>query len=328
MRINTISKIVGIWGAVLTASLQAAPLVYIPLGSGNGVVEVDAATDKIVRHFEGVENSHGLVATPDGEYLIAGSLYEDNAKTAKGDALNSNLFLVHPAHGHVMQTIAVEGWSHHLAITPDGRYVLSTHPTKNQLSVVDIESGIQIKAIATDNAPNYVRITADGKRAYVSNSGSANIQEIDTTSWTTLRTFEAGPSPEHIVLSKDEKTLFVNNARKGTVTAITLSKPELRKRYQVAESVHGLDISDDGERLFVSSKSDGKLVAIDPASGQQQVLSLSPNPYHLNTITGTGKLYISSRSTPSVWVVDQQTLKLLDTIELPAGEGHQMAIVQ
>lgn len=328
MRINTLRKIVGLWGAVFAASLQAAPLVYIPLGSGNGVVEVDAATDKIIRHFEGVENSHGLVATPDGEYLIAGSLNEDNARTAKGDKLNSDLFLVHPAHGHVMQTIAVEGWSHHLAITPDGRYVLSTHPTRSHISVVDIESGVQIKTIPTDNAPNYVRITTDGKRAYVSNSGSANIQEIDTQSWTILRTFDAGPSPEHMVLSKDEKTLFVNNARKGTVSAITLSKPELHTQYPVGESVHGLDISDDGTRLFVSSKSDGKLVAIDHVSGQQQVLTLSPQPYHLNAITGTGKVYISSRSTPTIWVVDQQTLKVLNTIELPAGEGHQMAIIQ
>ncbi len=328
MRKRTLSKLAGLCGAVLTVSLQAAPMVYIPLGSGNGVVEVDAATDKIINHFEGVENSHGLVATPDGEYLIAGSLYEDNAKTAKGDKLNSELFLVHPAHGHVMQTIAVEGWSHHLAITPDGRHVLSTHPTKNQVSVVDVESGVLVKTIATDNAPYYVRVTANGKRAYVSNSGSSTIQEIDTQSWTILRTIDAGPSPEHMVLSKDEKLLFVNNARKGTVSAITLDNPDQRKIYKVGASLHGLDISDDGSRLFISSKSDGKLVALDYQSGKQQVLPLSPNPYHLNTITGTGKVYISSRSTPSLWVVDQQSLQILNTIDLPAGEGHQMAIVQ
>ncbi|MEH6472769.1 MAG: beta-propeller fold lactonase family protein [Halopseudomonas sp.] len=328
MRIQTLSKLAGLLATGLTASLSAAPLVYIPLGAGNGVVEVDASTDKIINHFEGVENSHGLVATPDGEYLIAGSLYEDNAKVAKGDKLTSDLFLLHPAHGHVMQTIAVEGWSHHLAITPDGRYVLSTHPTKNQVSVVDIDSGLQIKTIPTGNAPYYVRVTSDGKRAYVSNSGSANIQEIDTQSWTVIRTIDAGPSPEHMVLSKDEKILFVNNARKGTVSAIPLDKPDQRKIYEVGASLHGLDISDDGKRLFISSKSEGKLVALDYQSGKQQVLPLSPKPYHLNTITGTGKVYISSRSTPSVWVVDQQSLQVLNTIDLPAGEGHQMAIVQ
>lgn len=328
MRKQTLSKLAGLCGAVLTVSLQAAPMVYIPLGSGNGVVEVDAAADKIINHFEGVVNSHGLVATADGEYLVAGSLYEDKARTAKGDKLNSELFLVHPAHGHVMQTIAVEGWSHHLAITPDGRYVLSTHPTKNQVSVVDVESGVLLKTIATENAPYYVLITADGKRAYVSNSGSASIQEIDTQSWATLRTFDVGPSPEHMVLSKDEKLLFVNNARKGTVSAITLNKPDQRKIYEVGASLHGLDISDDGSRLFISSKPEGKLVALDYQSGKQQALSLSPKPYHLNTITGTGKIYISSRSKPLIWVVDQQSLQVLNTIDLPAGEGHQMAIVQ
>ncbi len=58
-------------------SAAAGPTVYIPLGSGNQVIAVDAATDTITASFSGVINSHGLVATPDGEYLIAGSLKEE-----------------------------------------------------------------------------------------------------------------------------------------------------------------------------------------------------------------------------------------------------------
>lgn len=309
-------------------SVVAAPQVYIPLGSGNGVVEVDAATDKIVNHYEGVTNPHGLVATPDGEYLIAGSLYEDSNKKAAGDSFSSELFLVHPAHGHVMQRIPVEGWSHHQAITPDGRYVLSTHPTRNHVSVVDVASGQQIRTITTDQAPYYVLVTQDGRRAFVSNSGAGTIQEIDTQTWAVVRTFDAGPSPEHMVLSKDEVQLFVNNSRQGTLSAIQLDNPKQRVEHHIAGNLHGLDISDDGQRLFISSLSEGKLVALDHASGKQQALLLSPDPYHLNSITGTGKVYVSSRSTPVVWVVDQKEMQVINKIDLPAGEGHQMAIVK
>lgn len=48
----------------------------------------------------------------------------------------------------------------------------------------------------------------------------------------------------------------------------------------------------------------------------------------MNTIRSAGKVYVSSRSAPTVWVVDQNTLKFIGTIKLPAGEGHQMAIVK
>ena len=43
-----------------TQTLYAAPTVYIPLGSGNQVIAVDAATDKITANYTGVDNPHGL----------------------------------------------------------------------------------------------------------------------------------------------------------------------------------------------------------------------------------------------------------------------------
>ena len=49
--------------------------------------------------------------------------------------------------------------------------------------------------------------------------------------------------------------------------------------------------------------------------------------YHLGAVRGTGKLYVSSRKEAKIWVVDQSSLELLDTIQLPGGEGHQLAIV-
>lgn len=56
-------------------------------------------------------------------------------------------------------------------------------------------------------------------------------------------------------------------------------------------------------------------------------LILSPSPYHLNTIRGTGKVYVSSSKKPIIWVVDQKSMKVVNTIDLPAGEAHQMAII-
>ena len=59
--------------ALSTQPAWAGLTVYIPLGSANKVIAVDAASNHITATYEGVENPHGLVATPDGEYLIAGN---------------------------------------------------------------------------------------------------------------------------------------------------------------------------------------------------------------------------------------------------------------
>ncbi|MBC2729319.1 beta-propeller fold lactonase family protein [Thiobacillus sp.] len=308
---------------------MAAPIAYIPLGSANQVIAVDAANDKIIRSYSGVENPHGLVATPDGDYLVAGSLKETPVPAgAPSDTPNSKLYVIHPEHGHVMAEIPVSGWTHHEAVTPDGKYVISTHPTRGGVSVVDVINNKVYKTIKTGPSPNYTLVTKDGKRAYVSNSGNGTLSEIDLSKWEVTRSLEAGPTPEHLVFSPDEKTIYVSNDRAGTVSVVSVEQGKVEKTYKIGKRVHGLDLGDDGKTLFISSRSDDKLVALDTQTGEQRVLTLSPEPYHLDKIPGTGKVYVSSSKAPKIWVVDQKTFTVTDTIQLPAGEGHQIAVIR
>jgi len=193
---------IGLLTLALAGVSQASPTVYIPLGSANRVIAVDAATNQITASYPGTTNPHGLVATPDGEYLVSGSLNETPpAKGQPADANTSRLYLIHPAHGHVMAEIPVAGWTHHQAITPDGRYVISTHTTRGYITVVDLQSNQVVKTIKTGLAPNYTVISADGKRAYVSNTGSGSISEVDLAAGKVVRSLQAGPAPERGALS-------------------------------------------------------------------------------------------------------------------------------
>lgn len=328
---KTVKYVIGICSMVVLFMHNAysSPVVYIPLGSGNQVIKVNAENDEIEASYSGVINSHGLVATPDGEYLIAGSLKEETLEQGQDkNTSNSQLYLIHPAHGHVMSTIPVSGWTHHQAITPDGRYVLSTHGMRGQISVVDLEKNEVIKTIDTGKTPNYAIITSDGEKAYVSNTGDNDIAEIDLSSWKVTRRLESGPAPEHLIFSKDEKTIYTANSRAGKVSSTSVKTGKIVKQYAIGKAVHGLDIGDDGKTLFMSDIKDNKLVSINTETNERKELALTPAPYHLNTITGTGKVYVSSKKKPTIWVIDQKSLKQIGEIELPAGEGHQMAIVK
>ena len=327
---KTIILAMGITGLTIFGNTaNTAPTVYIPLGSGNQVIAVDGATDRILASYPAVDNPHGLVATPDGEYLIAGSLVETPLPAgAAHDTPNSKLFLIHPQHGHVMRAVPVAGWSHHQAITPDGRYVLSTHPTRNAVSVLDLVGNKIVQTIAVGVGPNYTLVTRDGKRAYVSNAGDGTISELSIPGWTIARSFAGGPEPEHLTGSRDERLLYAISPKAGTIAEIVVADGKVKRTFPVGKNAHGLDISDDGKTLFASARGEDKLVAIDIASGRTRTLALAPAPYHLNTIHGAGKVYVSSSKKPVIWVVDQKSLKLVGTIALPAGEGHQMAVVE
>ena len=326
---NFISGMFISWLLLATSQVYAEPMVYIALGTGNQVIAIDAATDSIIESYAGVNNPHGLVGTPDGEYLIAGSLSEKPLpKGTAANTPNSELALIHLVHKHVMSTIPVTGMTHHQAISPDGRYVVSTHTTRGNVSVVDLQENKVITTVATGPAPNYTVFTKDGRTAYVSNTGNNSLSVIDTKSWKLTGSLQAGPAPEHLVLSRDEKSLFVTNPRTGKVSGVSIAEGKVTRSWKIGAQVHGLDIGDDGKTLFASAKKDEKLVAIDTVSGDMRDIKLTPQPYHLNTITGTGKVYVSSRKAPKIWVVDQKTLKVLSEIKLPVGEGHQMVIMK
>lgn len=321
--------ITALLSAFFTQSANANPIVYTPLGKANQIAVIDAATSQVIATIPGVANSHGLVAVPDGEYLIAGSLDEMPLKPGDPkDKPNSLLYLVHPEHGHVMSTISVSGGTHHQAITPNGRYVISTHPSRGYVSVVDLKQNKLIKTIPTGKGPNYALVTKNGQFAYVSNTGDNNISQINLQTLKVVRNLDAGVMPTHIVFSKDESHLYAANPGLGGITVIAVDTGEIVDEYEVGQKVHGLDISNDGTKLFVTSTTDEILVSIDTKSGDKQVMKLSPAPYHLNTIPGTDKVYVSSKTKSIIWVIDQNQFKVVGTIQLPAGEAHQMTTVQ
>lgn len=62
--------------AVLPTSVLAGTEIYVPLGSANAIAVVDADTDRVSAEIPGINASHGLAVSMDGNLLLAGSLLE------------------------------------------------------------------------------------------------------------------------------------------------------------------------------------------------------------------------------------------------------------
>jgi len=395
--------------AIPLASL-AAPTVYIPLGSANEILIVDAKKDKVIGKINGVVNPHGLASTTDGKYLIAGSNTERMggqgkksgmskksgmpkqsgmpampkppgmsdathkshhpkqgggasgmmggqtkapAKPAKSPTMAkpagmseadhkkhhapqagglppavgiSDISLIRVADNQVEKRIKVRGMAHHILTTPNGKYAVATHTTAGTITLIDLAKKKIFRTIHTGPLPNYVAVTRNSRRMYVSNAGNNTISVIDTKNWIVSKNIIVGKGPEHIIMSPDEKFIYTSNGRAGTISVVSLDQQKVVKTFKVGRSPHGIDISADGNTLFASAKKDNKLVAIDVKTGKQRSLKLNPAPYHVKVIGNTGKIYVSSRKKPFVWVVDAKKLKVKTKIPV-RGPGHQMVVM-
>jgi YVTN family beta-propeller protein len=330
----------------------AAGTAYVPLGSASEILVIDTTTDRVVRAIPGVDHAHGLGGTSRSPYLVAGSFSEalpgeatigprPAGMTAEEHAAHhapagrpadgaqkpvSVLMVLRVADGAVVRLLDAPGAIHHVAVSPHGRYAVATHTLGDGISVTDLTQFTVSELIPTGTAPNYVVFSSDGAFAYVSNTGDGTVSELDTDNWQVRRTMPAGSSPEHIVLASDDRTLYVVNVGAGTVSVLGLDQGAVTQTFEIGGELHGLDLSDDGRTLFVSGRGEDELVAIDLASGHMRSRPLSPAPYHLAVVRGTGKLYVSSSAAPSIWVIDQTTLALRGTIPI-RGEGHQMVVL-
>ncbi len=345
--------------AFLSISAVAGTTVYVPMGTGNEILIIDAETDQITGKITDVSEVHGLAGAANGKYLVAGSFAEfdpgessappkpmsvsedehraHHAKSAtKTPQQETQSFIsviriadgnvIPRADGNVVRRIVVPGAVHHVALTPDGKYAMATHPGQDSVSVVNLAKATLLKSLKTGPTPNYAVISRDGKRAYVSNAGNNTVSEISTESWAELRTLPTGETPEHLALATNGEAIYVANVDDGTVSAIALRGEAATQTFSVGGLLHGIDLSDDGRTAFVSGTEENKLVAIDLASGQLQSIPVGPSPYHLATITGTGKIYLSSADEPKLWVIDQKTLRVRGDIKID-GKGHQMVVL-
>lgn len=337
--------------AGLTGAAQAVT-VFIPEGSGNQILKVDAATGQVIGRIEGLEAVHGLAGAPGVPYLIAGSYAETaaddatsvakpegvtedehaahHAKPAVGampkDAGRSILTVLDSASGSVVRRIEVPGAVHHTAVSSDGRIAAATHPAGDGISLIDLKTLSFRAFIPTGSMPNYAIFGHDGGTIYVSNTGNGTVSEVDVVKGFVKRNILAGEGPEHIVLSRDGSMLYAVDADAGKVNEIDLSTGATLRSFEIGGELHGMDLSEDGATLFVSGKGENKIVAVDLASGSMRTAPLGPAPYHLTTVTGTGKIYVSSRDEPKVWIVDPVTLKAMAEIPVE-GEGHQMVVL-
>jgi YVTN family beta-propeller protein len=338
--------------AVLTAPAVSAERFYIPLGSDNAIVAIDPAEDAIVGRIDGVPAVHGLAATPDGRFLIAGSFDERQAgamapekpagmaedehaahhskdpavRGGAGASVVSTVSVIDIGTGSVVRRVDVPGAVHHVSIDPAGRFAALTQPNQDAVTILDLASYTVAATIVTGPLPNYAVFSPDGQRLYVSNVGNNTVSDITADGWIVLRNAIVGESPEHVVLSADGETLYVNNIDGGTVSVIDTASWSVGKTLEAGELLHGIDLSDDGKTIFVAVRGSDSVTAIDLQSGASKTITLSPSPYHLAAVRGLGKLYISSAEEPKVWVVDQQTLSVTGEIEI-GGKGHQMVQV-
>lgn len=338
----------GMAAALAMPVLAATPRAYVPLGSANQVAVIDLGNYHLVGDVSGVRNSHGSALTPNGRFLVAGSLTPHKAGSTSGkpegvtpqehaahhhggntassaSPVLGTLYVIDTATDKVVRNFDVPGVIHHVLVTADGLYAVSTQPMSGAINVTSLKSGATVAHLATGPGPNYAVEDPQRHTIYVSNSGNGTISEVDTEHWYVRRNIRVGGRPEHMVLDRVNDRLYVNDVASGRALVVDSQSGKVLDQYPVGPAPHGIGLSRDRRTLYATSEQGDRLVAVRLKDGTIHSAELKPAPFHLAVNPADGRLLVTSQDAPKLWVIDQKTLAPIATIPL-AGVGHQIAL--
>ena len=154
-----------------------------------------------------------------------------------------------------------------VAITPDGRHLVTANCVGNSVSLIDLTSGDVVQELPCGERPTAVTIAPDGETVLVSTSFGGTLHRFRLTEG---QLHEAGTlslrgEPRGIAVAPDGRLAYVAVSALTQIAVIDLEAWEVADRIAVDAWPRHLAITPDGSRMAVATNSNRRMAVIDLA---------------------------------------------------------------
>jgi len=163
-----------------------------------------------------------------------------------------------------------------MAFSPDGHLLYVVCQGRDEVRVVDPDSGKVVGSIHVGHVPRDIALSSDSHRLYVTNAWSDTVSVIDTASREVVQTLPTGFEPTGIVVDQSGTTLYVANRLSNDVSVIDLTTGQEIKRLLAGRGASYLALSHDGKWIYCThiypnmgafrSEPDSEITVIDTAT--------------------------------------------------------------
>ncbi len=185
---------------------------WVTVEGSQAVVELDAATGRVVKSWKTAQNvSHMVTPTRDEKKLYVANIG------------SGSVTVIHRRTDEV-RSIPTGAGAEGIAISRDGKEVWVTNRGANTISVLDTATDTVVDTLESGGVmPIRIKFTVDGKQAWVSNARSNTVTVFDAATRKLLDTIEVGAVPVGIQMTPDGKRAFVANTNDNKVTVIDVA---------------------------------------------------------------------------------------------------------
>ena len=251
----------------------------------------------------------------------------------------SGLAVIDLGRLEVARTVDLPSAVRGLAVTPDGKYVLTADESSGDVAVIDSSNFSVVRRVPIGKNPEFMRMQPDGAKAYVtfepSSSGKppgkgdkdddsgtpAEVAAIDLRNWTAKSFFTGGRETEGIEFSPDGKRLSVANEGDDTVTSYDKQTGKLLQTvdlHSLGSRPRGIKVSPDGTRYVVTMENSDTLVLLDPSLKVEKTVQVDKGPYGVAFDRSGQRLFVAAARAKMLQVFDAKTFRKL--ADIPVGQ--------
>lgn len=206
---------------------------------------------------------------------------------------------------------------HHMALTPDGKYLLIGDTTGNELIFLDPESG-EVRRRMPMSDPYQLTFSPDGKWLTVAGLARNQVDIYDAITLKLAHRIPAPSMPSHINYAPDSSVVYVSLQGTDSLAAIEVATGNILWKSKVGPTPAGV-LWHDG-KLLVGIMGADYVAVIDPTDGRVERRVQTGRGAHVLFVPPDQKvIYVTNRVDGSVTVLDQQTLNPIRSFKVPGG---------
>ncbi len=214
-----------------------------------------------------------------------------------------------------------------LALTPDGKTLLSANTGSNTVSFIDPVSALELTRLRVGNGPNSILVDQTGRRAFVFNNLSNTISVIDIPDRGLITTISTDPGPVRGQFNRRGDKLYVIHEMSPYIVVINPNSLSAVARFPVRSGMSSAKVDPSTDLVYLGRKRDFAVGLYDPFSFAALGFVSSGSSIVYMTIDGDeNNLYMVSPDAKSVIVSNLISKAIVGEIDV--GEGpYWVAIV-
>ena len=278
--------------------------------------------------------------SPDNKTLYTNRIYGDMpGALAPNIGVDGELIAIDTMTDKIKWRLDMDGMTHHMSVSKDGKLVFIPYYDTWWLAVVDVEQRQIIKKIFIGHGGHGTKVSANGKRLYVGSMMNDTLTVVDIESLEVVNRFGFRDGVRPFAITKDESTIYVQQSwlhgfivlNTETREQRTVHLPDLGKELPEPDFYphnvnHGIALTHDESQLWaVGSALEFVAVYTHPALEHVANIPVGKDPNAI-AFSGDGKFaYVSNRDGNDLSVIDTKTYKEIKRI--PLGQLPQRMVV-